>query len=69
MLRVTGPKPGVFGFSRKTRSVEVSIELPSGSPVSVETLAGDVVFAGRLGDCRLKTSAGNVCLGKPARCA
>ncbi|HEY0696494.1 MAG TPA: hypothetical protein VGD43_01645, partial [Micromonospora sp.] len=30
MLRVTGPKR-VFDFSKKTRSVDVTIELPSGS--------------------------------------
>lgn len=59
LLRVTGPKPGAFDFSRKTRSVEVSIEVPSGSQVSLETQAGDVRCAGRLGECRLKTSAGN----------
>ncbi len=59
MLRVTGPKPGAFDISRKTRSVELSIELPSGSRVSLETQAGDVHCAGRLGECRLKTSAGN----------
>jgi len=59
MLRVTGPKPGTFDFSRKTRSVDVSIELPSDSQVSLETQAGDVRCAGRLGECRLKTSAGN----------
>jgi DUF4097 and DUF4098 domain-containing protein YvlB len=59
MLRVTGPKPGAFDFSRKTRSVDVSIELPSDSQVSHDTLAGDVRCAGRLGECRLKTSAGN----------
>ncbi len=46
MLRVTGPKPGAFDFSRKTGSVDASIELPSDSQVSVDTLAGDVRCAG-----------------------
>ncbi len=45
MLRVTGPKPGPFDFSRKTRSVEVSIELPTGSQVSAQVLAGDFRWA------------------------
>jgi DUF4097 and DUF4098 domain-containing protein YvlB len=62
MLRVTGPKARAFDFSRKTRSVDVSIELPSGSQVSAEMQAGDIRCAGRLGECRLKTSAGNVWL-------
>jgi DUF4097 and DUF4098 domain-containing protein YvlB len=62
ILQVTGPKARVFDFSRKTRSVDVSIELPSGSQVSARMQGGDIRCAGRLGDCRLKTSAGNVWL-------
>jgi DUF4097 and DUF4098 domain-containing protein YvlB len=62
MLRVTGPKARIFDFSRKTRSVDVSIELPSGSQVSAEMQMGDFRCAGRLGECRLKTSLGNVWL-------
>jgi DUF4097 and DUF4098 domain-containing protein YvlB len=58
VLQVTGPKR-VFDFSRKTRSVDVSIELPTGSPVSAEIQAGDFRSAGRLGECRFKTGAGN----------
>lgn len=59
-LRVTGPKGRTFDFSRKTRSVEVSIELPSGSQVSAELAVGDIRCTGQLGQCRLKTSVGNV---------
>lgn len=59
MLRVTGPKARVFDFSRKSRSVEVSIELPSGSQVFAEMQMGDLRCAGRLGECRLKASTGN----------
>lgn len=55
MLQVTGPKR-VFDFSRKTRSVDVSIELPSGSQLSAHLLMGDVRCAGRLGECRVKTT-------------
>lgn len=62
LLRVTGPKARVFDFSRKTRSVDVSIELPSGSQVSAEMQVGDYRCAGRLGECRFKTSAGNLWL-------
>jgi DUF4097 and DUF4098 domain-containing protein YvlB len=58
-LRVTGPKARAFDFSRKTRSVDVSIELPSGSQVLAEMQIGDYRCAGRLGECRLKTSVGN----------
>jgi DUF4097 and DUF4098 domain-containing protein YvlB len=60
VVQVTGPKARVFDFSRKTRSVDVAIELPSGSQVSAETQLGDFRGAGLLGECRFKTSAGNV---------
>jgi DUF4097 and DUF4098 domain-containing protein YvlB len=64
VLQVTGPKSPNFDFSRKTRSVEVSIELPSGSQVSGKVQVGDLSGTGRLGACRFKTSAGNVRLGR-----
>ena len=62
MLQVKGPKARIFDFSRKTRSVDVSIELPSGSQVSAEAQVGDFGCVGRLGECRFKTSTGNVLL-------
>jgi DUF4097 and DUF4098 domain-containing protein YvlB len=63
VLRVTGPKMRPFDFSRgKTKSVDVSIELPTGSQVSAAMQMGDFRGAGRLGDCRVKTSVGNVWL-------
>ncbi|GAA0613110.1 DUF4097 family beta strand repeat-containing protein [Kutzneria viridogrisea] len=60
LLQVTGPKARVFDFSRKTRSVEVSIDLPSGSQVSGEVQLGDLSGTGWLGECGFKTSTGNV---------
>ncbi|HEX4016998.1 MAG TPA: DUF4097 family beta strand repeat-containing protein [Frankiaceae bacterium] len=60
-LQVTGPKIRPFDFSRhKTKSVDVSIELPSGSQLSGDLQMGDFRSAGRLGECRFKTSAGNL---------
>jgi DUF4097 and DUF4098 domain-containing protein YvlB len=59
-LQVIGPKR-VFDFSRRTRSVDVSIELPSGSELSAHLQLGDVRCAGRLGECRVRTT-GNVVL-------
>jgi len=58
-LRVTGPKR-TFDFSRKLRSVDVTIELPTGSRVDARVQMGDLRAAGRLGETGLKTSAGNV---------
>jgi DUF4097 and DUF4098 domain-containing protein YvlB len=60
LLQVTGPKSATFDFSRKTRSVEVSIDLPSGSQLSGKVQVGDLSGTGRLGECRFKTSAGHV---------
>jgi DUF4097 and DUF4098 domain-containing protein YvlB len=60
-LRITGPKLRPFDWSRhRIKSVDVSVELPAGSAVSVEMQMGDVRSTGRLGECRLKTSAGNL---------
>jgi DUF4097 and DUF4098 domain-containing protein YvlB len=55
ILQVTGPKR-VFDFSKKSRSVDVSIELPSGSDLSAHLVMGEVRCAGRLGECRLRTN-------------
>jgi DUF4097 and DUF4098 domain-containing protein YvlB len=60
-LRVIGPKAPAFDFSRKTRSVDVTIELPTDSRVSAELQMGDVRSAGQIGQCEVKTT-GNVWL-------
>jgi DUF4097 and DUF4098 domain-containing protein YvlB len=60
VLQVMGPKARAFDFSRRTRSVDVSIDLPSGSRVSGDLQVGDIGGTGRLGECRFKISAGNV---------
>lgn len=63
VLRVTGPRRRI-DFSSKTRSVDVDIELPSGSQISADLQAGDVRGTGRLGECGLGTSAGNIRLDR-----
>ncbi|HVQ92893.1 MAG TPA: DUF4097 family beta strand repeat-containing protein [Mycobacteriales bacterium] len=60
VLQVAGPKARVVDFSRKTRSVHVSIDLPSGSQLSGEVQVGDLSGTGRLGQCTFKTATGNV---------
>ncbi|GLY04495.1 DUF4097 family beta strand repeat-containing protein [Actinoplanes sp. NBRC 101535] len=62
-LRVAGPRR-MLDFARKSRSVHVSIEVPSGSRVAADTWAGDIRCAGPLGDCRLKTGYGTVQTGQ-----
>lgn len=59
-LQVTGPKARGFDFSRTSRSVDVSIDLPSGSQVSGEVQMGDLSGTGRLGECSFKASTGDV---------
>ncbi|MET9262233.1 DUF4097 family beta strand repeat-containing protein [Amycolatopsis sp. NPDC004079] len=63
-LHITGPKMRAFDFSRKTRSVDVTVELPTGSRVSAEVQAGAFQGSGELGQTRLKTAAGNVSLDR-----
>ena len=45
-------------------SADVSIELPAGSHVQGEAAMAAVHCEGRLGDCRFKTSAGDIVLGE-----
>ncbi|GAC67270.1 DUF4097 family beta strand repeat-containing protein [Gordonia soli] len=63
-LTISGPRTGVFDFSRKSRSVDISVEIPSGSSVSTRTQMGDVRATGRLGDSSLSTSMGSITLGR-----
>ena len=65
-LRVAGPKSKTFDFSRNTRSVDVTIELPSGSQVSGRMQIGD--FHWQVGwGVRFKTSVGNLRSNDQAR--
>jgi Putative adhesin len=59
-LLVKSPKARALDFSRKSRSVEVTIELPAGSHVHGEAAMADFLCAGRLGQCTVKTSAGHL---------
>lgn len=59
-LQVTGSKARMFDFSRESRSVDVSIDLPGDSKLSSEIQAGGIRCTGSLGECDVKISAGNV---------
>src|SRR5829696_7752244 len=63
-LTVRGPKGRPFDFSRKTRSVAVLVELPTGSLVHGDVSVGDFHSTGVLGDCRFKTSVGHIRLDR-----
>lgn len=59
-LTVRAPKMHPLDFSNKTRSIEVIVELPTGSSVHGSTGVGDLNGTGRLGACSYKSGAGNL---------
>lgn len=61
-LQITGQKPSSFDFSRKTRSIDVSVELPSGSQVSGKVQLGGLRGTGSFGETRFKTPLGDLLL-------
>jgi hypothetical protein len=58
-LSIRGPKFRALDFSKKTRSVDVLVELPTGSQVHGDGAATDFRTTGVLGECRFKTAAGH----------
>lgn len=58
-LSVKGPRLNPLDLSRKTRSIEVTVELPTGSRVQGNTGLGDLHGTGRLGECRYKSATGH----------
>lgn len=67
VLDVTAPRDRGLSLVWRPASVDVLIELPSDSHLDAETSAGDIETTGRLGECILKTSAGNVRADETAR--
>jgi hypothetical protein len=59
-LVVRGPKPRGLGRVARTASIDISVELPTGSQVEGAAAAANFRLLGRLGACRLKTSAGAI---------
>jgi putative adhesin len=59
-LTVRGPRNLALSFSKKTRSVDVLIELPAGSQVHGDLSAGDLRGTGHLGECRYKAGVGHI---------
>ena len=58
-LTVTGPRPR-FSVIGPTESVDLMVELPTGSRLTAEIAVGGVHTAGRLGATRVKSSMGSV---------
>lgn len=59
-LLVKGPRANLLDFSNKTRSIEVTVELPAGSRVQGSTGLGDLHATGRLGSCQYKSGVGHI---------
>jgi DUF4097 and DUF4098 domain-containing protein YvlB len=59
-LLVKTPKARGFSYAARRRSVEVRIGVPTGSQVRGDTGMGHFRFAGKLGECQVKSGAGNV---------
>lgn len=57
VLTIRTPKPNLFG---RTGTVDVTVELPSGSSIDVTGAWVQVLGEGRLGEARVKTSSGDV---------
>jgi DUF4097 and DUF4098 domain-containing protein YvlB len=58
-VTVTGPKPR-FSITGPWESIDVKVELPSGSRVTADVSAGSVRTTGRLGATRIKNGTGAV---------
>ncbi|WP_432095774.1 DUF4097 family beta strand repeat-containing protein [Streptomyces sp. bgisy100] len=59
VLTVRTPKPHPFGLGR-TGTVDVTVELPTGSRIDTTGAWTQVLGEGRLGEVRVKTSSGDV---------
>ncbi|MBB4905154.1 DUF4097 family beta strand repeat-containing protein [Actinophytocola algeriensis] len=59
-LTVKGPRMSPLDISRKTRSIDVLVELPEGSEVLGSTGLGDFHATGRLGKTRYKSATGHL---------
>lgn len=66
-LSVRGPRARAFDMSKKSRSVAVLVELPTGSAVHGDITAGDVQSTGALGEYRFTSSVGHFRLGRTGR--
>jgi DUF4097 and DUF4098 domain-containing protein YvlB len=58
-LLVKSPRQRAVGL-HKLGSVDVTVEIPVGSTLHADTAAGAVRTTGRLGECRIKVSAGDI---------
>ncbi len=64
-LRITGPRTWLHvDLTRKSRSVDLALDLPTGSAVTATAQAGDLRATGPLGECSSKTGVGDITLDR-----
>ena len=61
-LTVKGPRPIQAYWGSASASVVVTVRLPAGSRVTASTHMGDIGSEGTLGDCRFRSSMGDIVL-------
>jgi len=59
-LLIKAPRPRAYGLLGKPGSIDITIELPAGSRLHGDSSVAAFHSSGRLGECRIKTTAGNV---------
>src|SRR5690242_13577718 len=59
-LSIRAPRPGVRGLFGRGAQIELTVAVPAGSSITSEAMAGAFTATGRLGECRVKTSAGDI---------
>jgi Putative adhesin len=65
-LNVKAPKPLHIFFGGWVGTIDVTVELPSGSAVRAHTYDGDLRCEGEVGDCWLKTADGDISVHRAA---
>jgi DUF4097 and DUF4098 domain-containing protein YvlB len=59
-LNIKAPRPGVRSLFGRTASIDITLAVPTGSRITSQAMAGAFGATGRLGECRVKTSAGDI---------
>lgn len=59
-VQVSAPKPSLMSRILNSPSLDILVSLPTGSTVRVDLGAGNVASTGTLGDCSVRTGAGNI---------
>ena len=59
-LTIRGPRSGLLLSSKPRGSIEVAVQLPTGSSIRAEAATGALRTSGALDVCRLDTAAGDV---------